>query len=234
MVEAGGSVILYDDARVSHINPELFEAEFWGDTETAPGYSGGRGTTRFITHEGNDWVLRHYHRGGLVGNFLRDQFLWLGEAKTRPVAEWDLLWAIQQDQLPAPAPVAARYVRQGFWYTADLITVRLPNVVPFSTRLAEVGADENVWRSVGVCIGRFHAAGYFHADLSTHNLQIGADDTIYLLDFDRGAHRQPGNWQQQNLERLHRSCLKISRDSTIRFHADDWQALLGGYREVTA
>jgi 3-deoxy-D-manno-octulosonic acid kinase len=233
MVEVGGSAIVYDDAIVSHIKPELFEADYWGNTETAPGYAGGRGTTRFITYHGREWVLRHYHRGGFVGRFLRDQFLWLGEARTRPVLEWDLLSSIQQDALPAPVPVAARYVRHGFWYTADLITARLPDVVPFSTRLAESGAGPDIWKSVGVCVGRFHAAGYFHADLSTHNLQIGSDDTIYLLDFDRGSRRSAGNWQQQNLERLHRSCLKISGEGTISFSSDDWQALLAGYREAT-
>jgi 3-deoxy-D-manno-octulosonic acid kinase len=232
VVKVGGSVIVYDDARVSHITPELFDPEYWGDVDSAPGYSGGRGATLYVNHAGNDWVVRHYHRGGVVGRFLHDQFLWLGEANSRPFAEWDLLAAIQRDDLPAPAPVAARYVRRGRWYTADLITVRLPDVMPFSNRITSAPVDEKVWADVGRCIGRFHAAGYFHADLSTHNLQIGADDTIYLLDFDRGDQRSAGNWKQQNLERLHRSCLKISRDGAVNFRAEFWQALLAGYREV--
>jgi 3-deoxy-D-manno-octulosonic acid kinase len=232
VVKAGGSVIVYDDARVSQIVPDLFEPGHWGDVDSAPGYSGGRGATLFVNHQGDDWVVRHYHRGGYAGKFLHDQFLWFGQTSTRPFAEWDLLDAIQRDGLPAPAPVAARYVRRGFWYTADLITVRLPDVMPFSNRLTQAPVSEGVWGDVGRCIGRFHAAGYFHADLSTHNLQIGVDDTIYLLDFDRGKKQSPGNWRQQNLERLHRSCLKISRDSSVGFRAEYWEALLSGYREV--
>ena len=232
MAQLGGSVIVYDDALVSHITPELFEPDYWGDVDSAPGYSGGRGTTLFVNHEGQDWVLRHYHRGGVVGRFLHDQFLWLGESRTRPFAEWDLLNAICRDGLPAPQPVAARYVRRGFSYTADLITVRLPGVMPFSNRLASEAVGQDVWTDVGRCVGRFHAAGYFHADLSTHNLQIGADNTIYLLDFDRGEKRSDGNWRQQNLERLHRSCLKITRGGDVHYKAQNWEALLSGYKEV--
>jgi 3-deoxy-D-manno-octulosonic acid kinase len=214
------------------MRPEFFEPDYWGDVDSAPGYSGGRGETLFVHHEGSDWVVRHYHRGAVAGLFLRDQFLWLGKANTRPFVEWDLMDAIQQDGLPAPAPVAARYVRQGFSYTADLITVRLPDVEPFSNRLQQQPVGDEVWSDVGRCVGRFHAAGYFHADLSTHNLQIAKDNSIYLLDFDRGEQRSDGQWRQQNLDRLHRSCVKISRDGAIQFRSEYWQALLAGYKDV--
>ena len=232
VVKISGSVIVYDDARVSQITADLFDPARWADAEAVPGYSGGRGVTLFINHEGADWALRHYHRGGLVGRFLQDHFIWNGKGLTRPFQEWDLLYQIQQDQLPAPAPVAARYTRTGWLYTADLITVRLPGVMPFSNRLQQGPADSSVWTAVGRCVGKFHAGGYFHADLSTHNLQIDAEDSVYLLDFDRGSKRSSGSWQQQNIDRLHRSCLKITRDFNVQFAAADWAALMAGYRET--
>ena len=37
------------------------------------------------------WVLRHYYRGGPIGRLLDDQFLWLGEDRTRCFREWRLL-----------------------------------------------------------------------------------------------------------------------------------------------
>jgi 3-deoxy-D-manno-octulosonic acid kinase len=211
---------------------DLFDPHSWQDAETVPGYSGGRGTTLFVDHDGDNWALRHYHRGGFVGKFLHDQFPWLGEDQTRPFLEWNLLHQIQEDALPAPAPVAARYVRSGILYTADLITVRLPGVIPFSNRLQQGQVAIEVWGNVGRCVGRFHAAGYYHADLSTHNLQIDVNDNVYLLDFDRGAKRSDGGWRQQNLDRLHRSCRKISQDGSVRFSSSDWEALIDGYREV--
>jgi 3-deoxy-D-manno-octulosonic acid kinase len=214
------------------MTPDLFDPDSWQGAETVPGYSGGRGATLFIDHDGDHWALRHYHRGGFVGKFLHDQFPWIGEDQTRPFLEWNLLYQIQEDALPAPAPVAARYVRTGIWYTADLITVRLPGVIPFSNRLQQGQAVTEVWGNVGRCIGRFHAAGYYHADLSTHNLQIDNNNNVYLLDFDRGSKRSDGGWRQQNLDRLHRSCRKISQDGSVRFSSSDWGVLIDGYKEV--
>jgi len=229
----GGTGILYDDSLVGHATPELFAADSWPDAPTAPGYSGGRGATLFINHQGQDWVLRHYHRGGTVGRLLDDQFLWLGEDRTRCFREWRLLKALAELDLPAPRPVGACYRRTGLAYTADLITLRIPDVEPLSSRLARAGAPAEVWGRVGECIGRFHGARVWHADLTAHNLQINGADEIFLLDFDRGRFRGPGgNWHQSNLDRLHRSLTKISGpdgEHRIRFSPREWGWLLDGY-----
>ena len=130
-----GNGILYEDTLVSHAEPALFEPSSWPGAPVAPGYSGGRGATLFIEHAGQRWVLRHYHRGGTIGRILDDQFLWLGEERTRCFREWRLLAHLQDLGLPAPRPVAARYRRRGLVYTADLMTVLIPDVEPLSTRL---------------------------------------------------------------------------------------------------
>lgn len=231
VLRSGSNCIVYDDRCISHITPDYFTAAFWPHSSVVPGYAGGRGATLLISHNNDDWVLKHYHRGGLAGRWLNDGFLWRGLEHSRSVREWNLLTAMQTEGLPAPVPVAAHCRRSGLVYTADLITRRIADVQPFSTRLQAGEATTEVWHRVGSCIGRFHAAGYFHADLSTHNLQIDAADSIYLLDWDRGARRGTGTWRQQNLARLQRSCLKISRDGQAHFTPADWEALLDGYRE---
>jgi 3-deoxy-D-manno-octulosonic acid kinase len=228
--QSGRSIIVYDDCCVDQINPEMFDAEFWQESQIVPGYSGGRGATLYIRNAGDDWVLKHYHRGGLIGRLLNDGFLWFGNDSARSVVEFDLLREIVAAGLPGPVPVAAHVRRNGLQYSADLITRRIPDVVPFSTRLAEGQAPASVWERVGQCIGKFHASGFNHADLSTHNLQIDAQDNVYLLDWDRGRNMAPGNWRQSNLERLHRSCMKISREDSAIFSPADWDALLAGYR----
>ncbi len=227
----GESVILYDGSLVNHMREAWFDPVAWPGAPVAPGYSGGRGATLFIDCEGQRWVLRHYHRGGTVARFARDGFLWLGANHTRSFTEWRLLARIQAAGLPAPRPVAARYVRRGLRYRADLITVRIPDVVPFSTRLAAGALSPAVWQRVGECVGRFHAVGVFHADLTAHNLQIDSRDQVFLLDFDRGRIMPGGgSWQRRNLNRLHRSLTKISSAGTCDFGAADWAALLDGYR----
>jgi len=227
----GASVILYDDSLINHMREAWFDPAAWSGSPVAPGYSGGRGTTLFITCEGQSWVLRHYHRGGTVARFASDAFAWLGRDRTRSFAEWRLLARIREAGLPSPRPVAARYVRSGLLYRADLITVRIPDVVPLSTRLARAPLAEAVWRRVGECIGRYHAACVCHADLTAHNLQIKGNDEIFLLDFDRGRIMPgAGPWRERNLERLHRSLTKISGKGAIRFGGTEWETLREGYR----
>jgi 3-deoxy-D-manno-octulosonic acid kinase len=227
----GNGAILYDGSIVDHAREEWFDPRAWPDAPVAPGYSGGRGATLFIGVGGHDWVLRHYHRGGFIRRFARDGFVWLGEDRTRPFVEWRLLARIREAGLPAPRPVAARYVRVGLLYRADLITVRIPGVEPLSTRLARVGAGGEVWRRVGECIGRFHVAGFFHADLTAHNLQIDDRDEIFLLDFDRGRLMAgDGPWRRRNLERLRRSLRKVSGEGAFRYEPAHWRSLLEGYQ----
>ncbi|MEO7386335.1 MAG: 3-deoxy-D-manno-octulosonic acid kinase [Gammaproteobacteria bacterium] len=225
-----GNGILYEDTLVSHAGPALFEASTWPGSPAAPGYSGGRGATLFIESGAQQWVLRHFHRGGTIGRILDDQFLWLGEDHTRSFREWQLLARLQTLGLPAPRPVAARYRRRGLVYTADLITVLIPDVEPLSTRLGRGPVPPEVWSAVGRCVAEFHRAAVFHADLTAHNLQIDTADRIFLLDFDRGRIRTDGShWRQSNLARLQRSLAKISQDGAIQFSPREWRWLLDGY-----
>lgn len=228
----GGEAILYDDSVLSHAESALFEPASWAQASQAPGASGGRGATLFIDCAGQPCVLRHYYRGGAIGRLISDQFFWLGESMTRCFCEWLLLEQLTQMGLPVPRPVAARYSRSGLVYRADLITARLPDVAPFSARLAEGGVSAEVWGRVGECIARFHRAGVWHADLNAHNVQIDTADRIFLLDFDRGRIRSAARgWQQSNLARLHRSLTKISAQSAgaVQFSAREWSWLTEGY-----
>lgn len=225
-----GNGILYEDTLLGHADPALFEPATWPGAPVAPGYSGGRGATLFVEHAGQRWVLRHFHRGGTIGRVLDDQFLWLGEERTRCFREWRLLAHLQDLGLPAPRPVAARYHRRGLTYTADLLTALIPDVEPLSARLARGPVTPDVWGAVGRCICAFHAAAVFHADLTAHNLQIDSKNRIFLLDFDRGVvRRDGGNWRQANLARLHRSLTKISEDGAVQFTPREWRWLLDGY-----
>jgi len=222
-----GSVIVYDAMLISQIDPELFEPAHWVGSPRTAGKAGGRGAAIFITHGGQDWVLRHYYRGGLPGKILADRYLWLGESRVRSFREWDLLQLMHQEGLPVPQPVAGRYVRNGPTYTADLITVRLQDVMPLSVMLSLGKVGPRLWSQIGACIARFHLAGYCHADLNAHNVQISSDDSVYLLDWDRGDRRVPASWCNSNLARLHHSLNKLSAGGTLPLQ--DWQRVINSY-----
>ena len=232
VLKSGDSVIVYDDTKVSQISPDFFQPDFWQGADQTAGKSGGRGAALYISHEGHDWVLRHYYRGGLPGKLLSDQFLWIDSSRTRSLREWDLLQLMVEQGLPVPVPIAARYVRRGLLYTADLITRKLPDVMPFSNRLVAGPVVQELWQRVGECIARFHFSGFYHADLNAHNLQVDGADNVFLLDWDRGEWRAPGDWRAANLARLNRSLRKISRDSATHFEASDWEVLLQAYSDI--
>ena len=228
--------ILYDRAIINQISEAHFVPQGWAHAERLQGQLGssGRGNTMLVGNVPGQFVLRHFCRGGLIGKLVRDRYFWGGEDETRSFAEWRLLKKMAEFDLRVPRPAAARYVRRGTFYTADIITVRLPNVRPLSAVITESKQDPDFWASVGAAIHEFHDAGVFHADMNAYNIQIDADDRVWMLDFDKGELRKPGSWQQQTLSRLHRSLQKIKRLSPeLYFDATDWEALLGGYFEAS-
>ena len=89
---------------------------------------------------------------------------------------------------------------------------------------------EAFWHSVGESIYEFHEAGVYHADMNAYNLQIDKSGSLWMLDFDKGALRPRGPWQQATLDRLHRSLYKIvGLDPRLNFRAANWEQLLEGY-----
>lgn len=227
--------IVYDASRLRKPAHELFEREHWAARNALTEIAGGRGSVCFLRAEQGRWVLRHYRRGGLIGRILRDEYLWLGEHRTRSFAEWRLLAELRRYDLPVPAPIAARYVRSGLVYRADLITEELPGTRTLASILS--GPAEpltaDCWRQIGSTVARFHRRGVHHADLNAHNILLGNDDAVYMLDFDRGCIRSRGAWEERVLARLKRSIEKVSaksQDSGAASVERQWIWLLEGYR----
>lgn len=245
--------MLADPAVLGNVEPpaaELwFDPEFWRGRGELAETARGRGSAWFIASDQRPWVLRHYRRGGFIARVSRDAYAWAGEERVRAFAEWRLLEVLYARGLPVPRPVAARYQRHGLWYRCDLITQRIADAEPLSTKLgAAPPLPESVWRGVGAALARLHRAGVDHADLNAHNILLGGGDSrvnssgnvnVSVIDFDRGRLRAPGGWAAGNLQRLRRSLDKISRGLRVdgsdaqgpdAFSAQAWEWLLAGYR----
>lgn len=234
--KTASGAILYDTAIVNQISERRFTPGGWQHARPVGGAlrAGGRGATLIVSDGKTEFVLRHYRRGGLVGRIVSDVYVWVNEDRTRAFSEWRLMYKLFTMGLPVPRPVAARYIRRGMFYTADLLTARVPGIEPLSQRIAARPADAAFWFDLGRGLQRFHGAGVCHADLNAYNVQIGAKDELWLLDFDRGELRPPGPWQQRNLARLHRSLRKIrALDPSIHWTEGDWQRLLDGYFQAS-
>jgi len=224
--------MLYDASRAGNLSPAVFDPVQLRSRGEIEGERRGRGATWFVNIQGRRWVLRHYHRGGLPAQLSADRYLWRGEPEARSFAEWQLTYHLHRAGLPVPAPIAARYVHEGFTYRADIITERLPEVISLAEGL-QLGALSLLnWIVIGRCVRRFHDLGVCHADLNARNVLLGRADEVFLIDFDRASLRKPGLWCDGNLVRLRRSLEKVTWSlPSDRFTEADWHGLLDGYRE---
>lgn len=232
-ISSGKAQILYDADLPVQADSRFFDPHYWQAQGALNGTAMGRGTTFFVRDGDNEWVVRHYRRGGLVARLLRDSYLWQGLAATRAWREWHLLAELFAAGLPVPQPVAAQVVRRGLWYRADIVTRRLA-AAPLAERLRQGRVEAGTWAAVGAAICRVHDAGVWHADLNAHNILLDARETPFIIDLDRGERRprdaRAEGWRQGNLQRLHRSLRKLARlHGAFHFDERDWDALMAGY-----
>jgi 3-deoxy-D-manno-octulosonic acid kinase len=231
--------IVYDAARFVKPPHEIFLREHWQSQGRLREVVGGRGSVCFLSidhDEGLDegsgeWVLRHYKRGGAMARLVQDRYFWMGADRTRAFREWRLLAQLRELHLPVPCPIAARYVRFGLTYTADLITASIPESRTLTQTLLQAPLQQAQWSAIGAIIARFHAHGVQHADLNAHNILLQSDATVWLLDFDRGRIRDRGAWEADVLARLHRSLQKLTRQQQgFQFGETQWEWLMAGMR----
>lgn len=210
----------------------IFDPQHWKARNELHATPGGRGSSWFVG-EGGRWVLRHYRRGGFMARISEDRYVWWSEPKVRAFAEWHLHRAMRHLGLPVPKPVAAAYRRCGLRYRCDIITECIQGARPISALLAAAVLPQEAWQRLGRVLARFHRAGIDHADLNAHNILYSEiDSDFHLIDFDRGRMRGAGAlgaaWQGRNLDRLHRSLIKVAppaHDTAL-----EWDWLREGYR----
>lgn len=218
-----GGFILADAALTPE--PDWFDVDYWKRHNGGEPVGEGRGTA-VTAGPGSGWVLRHYRRGGFPGRLITDSYLWLGEAKSRPVCELRLLEALAERGAPVPRPLAARVERLGLFYRGDLIIERIMEARALADQA--VTLSEGDWQLVGRALRRFHEAGGYHADLNARNVLL-APAGVYVVDLDRGRLMAPGGRiQRHNLARLERSLRKLN---LLPAASLGWNALLAAYEK---
>lgn len=224
-----GTVIRFDASVMMTPAPGIFEAEWLRANGFWQASTQGRSAAHFFHYAGRDMVLRHFHRGGLMGRVNRDLYIRVAAAKSRALREFDLLSEMHAEGLPVPLPVAARYTPLGPFYRADIITRRIPHASPLQEVLFSRPLSLQLWAAIGFCIRKLQDHGVYHSDLNCRNIMIDADDRVWFIDFDKCEKRKPGDWMRGNLDRLQRSLKKSAASQKMYWSEQDWSALLVGY-----
>lgn len=222
-------MIWYDDQWVSEPLHHLFDTDYWHAEQKIIGSAKGRGTTWFVAMRNIEAALRHYHRGGLFGKVVSDQYWFQGWHKTRSYAEFHLLAHLRQQGVNVPRPIAARAVKRGLVYQADLLSEKITNARDLVAILQQNPLDERHYFLIGQQIAKLHRAQVNHTDLNIHNILIDEQSKVWIIDFDK-CHQQPGEgWKDANLQRLLRSFHKEQQRFGIHWQTQQWQSLLVGY-----
>lgn len=201
------------------------------DSDADPEVERGRGKVHFFEHLGRKLVLRQYRRGGLVGGLVKRSYLWTGLENSRPFRELELLVQIQKTPITACKPFAARIVRSGLVYQAQLITEQVDDAHTLGELLQNSQVTEQVLHSTGEVIRRMHNENIHHADLNANNILISKGEAV-LIDFDRGRQRALTllDWRANSLKRLRRSIDKLQQRYGFEFSDEQWQRLLQAYQ----
>ncbi|MGL5336255.1 MAG: 3-deoxy-D-manno-octulosonic acid kinase [Enterovibrio sp.] len=213
---------------------DCFNIEYWQERQAVLGLSRGRGVTWFVQTQTVAAVLRHYRRGGLFGKLVQDSYFFTGFNRTRAAKEFALLQFLREKNLPVPRPIAARAVRCGAFYRADILLEKIADAHDLVFVLKSAPLAKAVYQQIGRVIKKMHNAGVCHTDLNIHNILIDRHELCWLIDFDKCGVRKGEGWKAQNLARLKRSFVKECSREAILWQPSDWQALLDGYNEKSA
>jgi 3-deoxy-D-manno-octulosonic acid kinase len=226
-------VMRFDAEHFSAPTPKMFTGQYWQTQDAITGEAKGRGTTYFFQHNKNEYVLRHYLRGGLIGKVLSDQYLYTGLEQSRAWQEFTLLQHMQTLNLACPTPIAAMLSKSGLYYQADIILTKIPDAQDLHHILLERSLTADVWQKIGRTIAEFHKHQVYHHDLNIHNIMLDAKQAVWLIDFDKCEVRQGDNWKESNMARLKRSFEKEKRLRNIDWQLTDWQILMSAYKSAT-
>jgi 3-deoxy-D-manno-octulosonic acid kinase len=208
-----------------------FDAAEWQRAGAVALETSGRGAVLIVAHGDEQWVLRHYRRGGVVARFVDDHYLWRGAERARPFREWRLLRELCAAGLPVPSPVAAHVYRTGFIYTADIITSYLPDTRKLSWFIAQGRVPADSWLRIGAMIRTVHDHGVDHPDLTAHNILLDDAGRPFLVDFDNAQRKPPGEWQRLGLARFNRSLRKVALETGTEFDPSAWAQIETSYAE---
>lgn len=219
VIQENNAVYWFDEKLLKESVQSVFDPEYWQAEQRVLGSAQGRGTTWFVQTETVAAALRHYRRGGLFGKLVKDQYWFSGWELTRSYQEYQLLNILIEAGVNVPRPIAARAVKTGPFYRADLLSEKVANARDLVAILKEEPLSSEMYQKIGCEIRKMHDVQVNHTDLNIHNILIDEEERVWIIDFDKCRQQAGEHWKQANLDRLKRSFDKEKVRAGI--HADD-------------
>ncbi|MEZ9480602.1 3-deoxy-D-manno-octulosonic acid kinase [Vibrio splendidus] len=227
-LSSNNQVIWFDESLISpQMVKQAFKVEYWQQQNKMIGSATGRGTTWFVELPSMQAALRHYRRGGLFGKLVEDSYIYTGDESTRSYQEFELLTRLKESGVNVPRPIAARVVKNGLIYTADLLSEKIPNARDLVAVLQEYALPKEMYQKIGVEVRKMHAAQVNHTDLNIHNILIDEQGKVWIIDFDKCFQKQGESWKQDNWNRLLRSFKKEQIKRNIHWSVDEFNHMFG-------
>ncbi|SHO57614.1 3-deoxy-D-manno-octulosonic acid kinase [Vibrio quintilis] len=230
-LQSSHELIIYDSELLANPSAEIFNPQYWQAQQQVTGSAQGRGTTWFIQLEKIQAALRHYRRGGLFGKLVKDHYWFSGWDKSRSVEEFHLLHHLKDAGVHVPRPVAARVIKKGIFYQADLLSERIPNAQDLVGILKQKSLSSDMYRKIGREIAKMHAASVNHTDLNIHNILIDDQEQVWIIDFDKCFVDDGDGWKPDNLARLKRSFEKELAKCHLNWKEPDLNLIRDGYSQ---
>lgn len=199
--------------------------------------------------EGESFVVRRYHRGGLFRWFFPRTSL----DPERPFRELVLADALARSGVRTPEVVAARAVRWArdttlsalrVGWRLELVTRRVHGAMDMAEvleamRRGEVprAARAALLRAAGAAVRSLHQVGFRHSDLTPRNLLVrsaalrGAAPEVWVIDLDGSSFVQDigASERRRNLRRLYRAVRRREGRGTPFLSRADHMRFLAGY-----
>ncbi|CAH1543696.1 3-deoxy-D-manno-octulosonic acid kinase [Vibrio jasicida] len=223
--------VWYDESLVTEPIESLFDINYWRSCNAIVGSASGRGTTWFIKLQSTIVALRHYHRGGLFGKIVRDQYLFLGLERTRSYAELALLQKLRGAGVNVPRPIAAKVEQTSLFYRADLLSEKISEASDLVDKLQVERLSSDDYQKIGLEIRKMHDVGVNHTDLNIHNILLDSEGKVWIIDFDKCKQQSGSQWKERNLDRLLRSFRKELGKREIHWSEGDFESLMLGYNQ---
>ncbi|GAL14664.1 3-deoxy-D-manno-octulosonic acid kinase [Vibrio astriarenae] len=149
---------------------------------------------------------------------------WLNN--TRSYAELTILRDLKNSGVNVPAAIAAKMVRYGCIYQAEIITEKISCSIALVDLLVDQTLSAQIYYQIGAEIKKMHDAGVNHTDLNCHNILLQKRQTVWIIDFDKCYTQKGDKWKASNLDRLRRSFSKERVKRKIKFDDNDWESLI--------